>query len=142
MSEENPTPEPDPVDQTDDISALRHEAASRRRALRATESERDALKARLDERDKRDVEQMVATRLADPSDFWLSSSLDDMRAEDGTIDKDKAQGELEKLLAAKPHYRKPDPTAPPDLQQGATRGAPEPPKPPSFGETLKRGLRG
>ena len=146
MSEQNPNqpepnqPEPDEVEQTDDVVALRSEAANRRRALRATEAERDALRARLDERDRQDVERMATDRLADPGDLWLSTSLDAMRADDGTIDMEKADAELQRVLSEKPHWRTPEPVALPDLHGGATRGVPEPPAPPSFGETVKKAV--
>lgn len=143
MSEQpNPTPEPDPVDQTDDVAALRSEAASRRRALRAVEAERDQLAEWKESRQREDVHRMAAERFADPSDLWAVTSLDAMRSEDGEIDMERARGELDRVLGEKPHWAKaaPPPPPPPNLHPGA-RATVEP-EGPSFGQSIKRALRG
>jgi hypothetical protein len=136
--EQNPTA--DPVDQADDVAALRSEAANRRRALRAMEAERDSLRERLDDRDRADVERLAAAQLADPGDLWLSTSLDELRGEDGLVDMDRARGQLERLLEQKPHWRKAEPKPMPDLHQGPR--LPVEPAGPSFGKSVKRALRG
>jgi hypothetical protein len=59
-------PEPDPVEQVNDIASLRRESAARRVRLRETEQERDTLRERVDAQDRQSVEALVADRLADP----------------------------------------------------------------------------
>ena len=130
-------PEPDPAEQSDDVGALRSEAKQRRLALRSTEAERDAFKARVDEYDRREVERLATERLADPADLWLSTSLDAMRAEDGTIDMEKADAELQRVLAEKPHWRKPERSMP-NMHQGARESVER--QAPSFGQAVKRAL--
>ena len=141
MTEQNPnTPDPDPVDQTDDVAALRQEAASRRRALRATEAERDTLRERLDGYDRAEVDKLIGERFADPADFWLGKTLDEFRADDGTIDQLKIEAEAERALNEKPHWRKPEPQLPPvSLHQGARESVPPPP--PSLGQAIKQAAR-
>ncbi len=138
-----PEPLPEPQGASgDDVSALRHEAASRRRKLREAEAERDALRARVDQHDRADVERAAARSLADPSDLLSTTSLDDLRDQDGAIDWEQVNQAIVDLLQRKPHYRKPTPdlsTA--DLHPGARPPAPQPP---SFGSAMKRqiGRRG
>lgn len=116
------------------------EAAKYRHRLRAAEAERDALAARLDARDRADIDKLAADRLADVSDLWTATSLDAMRSEDGMIDMEKAAAEIEALLAAKPHYAKPVADPPVDLHQGQRMTA-EPPRP-SIGAAIKQSLGG
>jgi hypothetical protein len=126
-------PERDPVDQTDDVAALRHEAASRRRALRAAEAERDQLRERVDTHDRAEVERLVAGALADPTDVWGAVELDALR-EGGAVDAAKVNESVAALLEAKPHYALDRPRV--DLHQGvrqSERAAP------SFGQALKSG---
>lgn len=130
---------PDEVHQTDDVAALRTEAANRRRALRAAEAERDGLLERLDERDREDVQRLVAERLADPGDLWLSTSLDVMRDDKGRIDVSRAEAEVDRVLAEKPHWAKVERQPLPSQPQGARE--PDPPAP-SFGQSVKKALRG
>lgn len=137
-----PTPEPDDAAiQTDDVAALRSEAANRRRALRAVEAERDELKQRWDDRNRADVEKRAAEMFADPADLWAVTSLEQMQDEEGLIDPDKAGAELQRVLDEKPHWKKPPPAARLDVHQGA-RGSVDEPSPPSFGATIKKALRG
>ena len=138
----SPTPEQnDAALQTDDIAALRSEAANRRRALRVAEAERDALRARVDASDAREVERLLADRLEVPADAWLDPefTLDAMRTRDGQIDLDLAEQAVAQLEGRHPHWVKkaePEPPRPahPDVHQGARQSAPEPP---SFASALK-----
>jgi hypothetical protein len=127
----------DPVDQTSDVQALRHEAASRRRALRTVEAERDQLKERVDRHDRAEAERLVSDGLADPSDLWGAVGLDAVRGEDGAVDEAKVGDALAGLLERKPHFRKP--SAQPNLHQGARQEVAE--AGPSFGQQLKQGGR-
>lgn len=129
--------ERDPVDLTDDVQALRHEAASRRRALRAVEAERDTLRERIDARDRAEVEAIASNFLADASDFTAAVELDSLRGDDGAVDLDAVQASIAGLLKAKPHYRLDRPT--PNLHQGYREEVAE--AGPSFGAALKGGRR-
>jgi hypothetical protein len=129
-------PERDPVDQTDDVAALRHEAASRRRQLRAAEAERDQLREQIDLYDRQTVERIATGRLADPADAWLAiGSLDELRGEDGVLDEAKVGAGLDRIVQERPHWAK---QSHPNLHQGVR---PPERRAPSFGEQLKQGGR-
>jgi len=131
---QEPNTEADPVDQTDDVQALRHEAASRRRQLRAAEAENVALRERVDRHDRAEVERLVSPALADPTDVWSAAELDALRGEDGVIGEAKVGAALAALLDRKPHYAK----ARVDLHQGVRQSERVAP---SFGQALKGGGR-
>lgn len=116
-----------------DVTKLRHEAASRRRALREVEKERDLLKGRIDARDRAEVEAIASNSLADPSDFTGAVDLDDLRDEDGAVDFAAVEKSIGELLRAKPHYALQAPRV--NLHQGARQAEPERK---SFGQALKR----
>ena len=113
------------------------EAAKRRRQLREVEAERDTLRSRLDSYDRAEVERLAADHLADPGDLWLSTSIADLRSDDGALDAEKVTAELDKITTERPHWRKQSPR--PEVHQGARREVPEAP---SFGQTVKRALGG
>lgn len=127
--------EPDPVEQVEDVSALRSEAARRRRSLRETEAERDGLREQLDTVHRREVERLAADRLANPADLFLVADLDQMRGEDGLISPPLAEQAIETALQQRPHWKKSPPL---DLHPGARQ---TPPQPPSFGESLRKAMR-
>jgi hypothetical protein len=135
--------EPDTGVTTDTANS---EAAKWRRQLRGVEVERDQLAARLDAADRREVERLAADRFQDPRDVFAVTSIDAMRAEDGTVDSEKVEAELTRIATDRPHWVKPPPapepeTPPwPDVHHGP-RASPEPP-PPSFGEMLRDQGRG
>ena len=131
-------PERSREDGHEDPVALRREAAMRRRQLRETEAERDALRQRLDERDRADVERLAGERFTDPRDVWAVTGLDELRADDGTIDMEKVKAEFSRIEKDRPHWRK-SANPMPDLHAGARPQAPEPP---SFGATVKKALGG
>jgi len=134
MDEQNPEPQQDPQEPENDPQGHGNaEAAKWRRQLRETETERDQLRSRVDQHDRADVERLVAERLADPSDFWHGTTVDELRDEAGAIDVGKAEAELTKLLRAKPHYAA---RQLPDLHQGVRQTA-DRQEPPSFGEALR-----
>lgn len=137
---------------SDDVSALRHEAASRRRALRqaeaehaaeitAVEAERDQLRQRVDQHERAAVERLAGGRLHDAADLWASTTLDDLRdPETGEVDANAIGQAVDDLIARKPHLARPmPPTA--DLHAGPRQTVP---RPPSLGEAMKRqiGRRG
>jgi hypothetical protein len=147
MNEPDPTPTPDDdVDRTNDFAALTAAAKKRCLALRAAEGERDALAARLDATHRAQIEAAAADRLHDPADLWAVTSVDEMRGDDGLIDREKAEAAMNAVLEQKPHWRRapaepgPEPEPFPAVHQGP-RSSPEPPAP-SFGAQLKDSLRG
>lgn len=117
---------------TDEPAKLRAEAAKYRRRLRETEAERDQLASRLADHDRAEVERQLGDRLADPSDLWLTTGLDDLRGDDGAIDPDKVEAARDRAIAEHPHWR----PAPPDFD-GGPRGELTDTGMPSFGEALK-----
>lgn len=139
MDEQNPEPQTDPNEPQ--IEPQAHgpnaEAAKYRKERKAFREERDQLRSRVDQHDRADVERLVADRLVDASDFWQGTTVDELRADDGSIDVEKAEAELAKLILAKPHYARP---ARLDLHQGVRQSV-DPPAP-SFGEALLSTKRG
>lgn len=93
----------------DEVKSLRSEAKRHRLAQRAAEQERDQLRTRVDDYDKRDVERQIADRLAAPGDIWLAASLADLRDEDGQLDSDRISERVDAVLADRPHWRKTGP---------------------------------
>jgi hypothetical protein len=129
--------EPDTGVTTDTANS---EAARWRRQLRATEAERDQLAARLDAADRREVERLAADRFQDPRDVFAVTSIDAMRGQDGTVDSEKVEAELERIATDRPHWLKPTVEPEPEPRFPAVfqgpRSSPEP-EPPSFGDQLK-----
>lgn len=116
----------------DELTATRREAAERRRQLRETEAERDALRARVDRQDRAEVERIAATRLQDPADLFLAleGGLDDLRDDDGELDRDAIEQAIAKVIDAHPHWAAPQVT----FDQGVRgRQAARP----SFGQVVK-----
>ena len=133
---QEPTQEPGAPASGDDTAALRREAASWRTKLRETESERDALLARVDAADRGEVERLAGERLRDSEDFWLSGAeLADLRDDDGQVDGAKVTAAVAALIAKKPHYA----MAPANFDAGVRRGVP---LEVSFGEALKAASQG
>ena len=129
-------PEPStPPDEaaTDDVAALRREAANFRRRLRETESERDGLRERLDARDRADAERIAAQVMGDGRDLWVAGvELAALRDDDGALSPDLVNQAVERTLSDRPHWRR----APTVSFDGGARTTP-PSGPPSFGEALK-----
>lgn len=116
-----------------ELAKARKEAATYRRRLRETESERDRLRARVDQADRQAVEREIGGPggLAKAEDFWLAGvGLDELRGDDGGLDRDKIKAARDAVLADHPHWRQP----PPDFDGGARQS---PPGKPSFGAALK-----
>jgi hypothetical protein len=130
---QEPNTEADDLAAETDVAKLRHEAASRRRQLRAAEAERDQLRERVDTHDRAEVERLVAAALADPTDVWGAVELDALR-EGGAVDAAKVNESVAALLEAKPHYALDRPRV--DLHQGVRQTERQAP---SFGQALKSG---
>jgi hypothetical protein len=108
------------------------EAASYRRRLRDTEAERDLLRARVDEYERREVEA-VARDLgaAVPADLWTLTKLDDFRV-DGSLDLDAARTRIADVLRDRPTWKR----QMPDLGAGARGGAPPTAREPGLSQLL------
>ena len=90
------------------IDAEPHSREARYRTqLRATELERDQLRERLENRDKAEVEHLVANRLIDPKDLWAAGvSLPDVTDPDsGDISPQLIDECLERVVKEHPHWR-------------------------------------
>ena len=131
-AEPSPAP-PDAVEGTDDVAALRREAAGYRRQLRAAETERDRLRGMLDVRDRGDAEKIAGQAMAAGADLWVGGvELDALRGDDGALSPELVEQAVERVLAERPHWRK-SPAAV-SFDGGARMPAPAPA---SFGEALK-----
>ncbi len=135
--------------EADPTSALRREAASRRRALRETEAERDrireerdALRAQLDHRDRQEAERLSVTAepwhpvLRDAQDLWLAADLAELRDEEGALDPARVRAVVARIAQERPHWVETAPGVPFD-------GGAMPPVPsgPSVGRALKDARR-
>lgn len=116
----------------DYVRDLRSEAAGYRRELREAQAERDQLRERVERQDRESVERLVSDRLRSPEDFWLAVSVDDLRGEDGAIDREKLDAALEQVASDKPHWIK---AAYTDFDAGVRGRAVT--AAPSFGQALK-----
>ncbi|MBD8057225.1 hypothetical protein ICV35_26675 [Rhodococcus ruber] len=80
------------------------EAARYRHRAKEAEAARDTLAERLTGYERRDAER-YADNLASPSDLWAAGvQLDDLRAEDGTIDENLVRAAVDAVLAERPHW--------------------------------------
>jgi len=96
-----------------------------RQQLRATETERDQLKDRLERRDKADVEHMIAGKLIDPADLWHVVSLADVLDPDtGEINPQLVDEAVTRVVKAHPHWRYSG-AAPASLVTSPHAGTPE-----------------
>ncbi|HZE17652.1 MAG TPA: hypothetical protein VE197_19215 [Mycobacterium sp.] len=89
--------------------------AKYRTQLRAAEGERDALRARLDTRDRADVERDVQGKLIDPKDLWAAGvKLDDVRNDDCEIDPELVDQACARCVGQQPRWGVPtvSPAAP------------------------------
>lgn len=82
------------------------EAARYRRQLRSAEADRDALKARLETFQTREVERLATGPgvLALGSDLWRSTALPDLLDPEGNVDPEKVTAAVAGLIEAHHHY--------------------------------------
>jgi hypothetical protein len=83
---------------------LSREAASYRRRLRETESERDQLRERVQSYERDHVERIAADAgLQVPGDVWtFGATLDTLRDDDGGIDSDAVDGLVKEIVKDRP----------------------------------------
>ena len=88
---------------------LSREAASYRRRLRETETERDGLRARVDNLQRAEVERLAsAAGLAVASDVWqFGATLDTLRGESGEVDAETVKGLVGEIVRDRPGLRQP-----------------------------------
>lgn len=103
---------------------LRKEASNYRRRLRDTEGRLKAVEAELRNLRVREIERVAEQRMADASDLWLRTSLDELVGEDGTVDFEKVAAAVDEALADKPHWASRRPRG--DADQGTRGQAPAP----------------
>jgi hypothetical protein len=104
-SQDAQTQPPETGDERDESGRyLSREAASYRRRLRETETERDSLRTRLEGYERAEVErQASAAGLQVPSDVWtFGASLETLRGEDGAIDHDAVSGLVSEIVKDRP----------------------------------------
>jgi hypothetical protein len=114
----------DDATEADPAAKARKEAAAYRRRLRDTETERDALRGRLETMQRAEVERLAAEKLATPSDLWLAgTNLADLLDDDGNLDAGKVTETLNRIVAERPHWSRPAP----DFDGGLRQSAPATP---------------
>jgi len=128
---------PEEADGGDQVAKLRHEAAGYRRKLREAESERDAVRLRLDAIESREVERQAGERLADAGDIWRAGvTIEDLRDDDGALDAERVRDAVKRVAADHPHWREPSP----DYDGGVRESAVEPE--PDFAKALREAAGG
>jgi hypothetical protein len=105
-------PEPPPGMKYDASGKLveaepRSREAKYRTQLRAAEAERDQLRERLENRDRAEVEHLVANRLIDPKDLWAGgiTLADVVDPDTGEISPSLLDECLERVIKEHPHWR-------------------------------------
>ncbi|MBM7807657.1 hypothetical protein JOD57_003494 [Geodermatophilus bullaregiensis] len=99
------------------------EAAAYRRKLRDAEAERDRLASAVTTYQRRDAEALVGSRLLSPADLWVAGAkLEDLLADDGTVDPAKVDAAVDTVLEARPHWKPQGPRVPRDMGQGQRGG--------------------
>jgi hypothetical protein len=112
-TEQLPAPPPPGMKRDEAIGRLvetgepRSREAKYRQQLRATERERDELRERLEQRDRAEVEHLVANRLIDPKDLWAGGvSLADVTNPDtGDISPQLIDEAITRVVKEHPHWR-------------------------------------
>jgi hypothetical protein len=99
---EAPAEETPAVEETNDVAALRREAAGHRVKAREAVEQRDALAARVETYLRREVERLAAEHLAQGEDVFLSVELADLLDEDGEVDAAKVDAAAAKIVSTRP----------------------------------------
>ena len=83
------------------------EAARYRTRLRETEAERDLVVERLAGYQRREIERLAGARLSRPGDVWMDGRpVAELLAEDGTVDPNRVDAEVEQVLDGRPQLDK------------------------------------
>lgn len=118
------TPAPEGTDPQETGGEGNREAAKYRTKLRETEAQRDHALGQLTTYQKRDAEALVGERLLSASDLWVAGAkLEDLLAEDGTVDQAKVDQAVTKVISEHPHWAPPRVRVPRNMGQGR-RGEP------------------
>ncbi len=109
------TDEQQPDTAEDDGQRPKNREERYRKERAALKAENDELRARLEKRDRLEVERVAAEHLADPADLWLSGNdVSAYLTDDGDVDADKISEAVKALIAERPHWGKAKiPAAPP-----------------------------
>lgn len=112
-------PAPTVADRLTGVDAkARRDAAKYRTALRDAETERDALRARVEAYQHAEVETIAGERLRDPADLWRhGATLADMLSEDGTVDAGRVRATVDAVAGEHPHWAHPKPRTPKPAHQ-------------------------
>ena len=104
------------------------EAAKWRTKFRDAETQIAAMTEHVTTLQRQLVDQAIAKRITDPSDFWTQANIADLLADDGTLDPDRIDAKIAEVLAAKPHWTKRASAAAPttDVGSGFSTGKEEP----------------
>jgi hypothetical protein len=104
-SQEEPSTEQLPDGERDEQGRyLSREAASYRRRLRETETERDQLRTRLESYERAEVERLAGgAGLQVAGDIWtFGATLETLRGEDGSIDSEAVDGLVKEIVHDRP----------------------------------------
>lgn len=124
---EDQTPTPEQEGATEQGKGKAGQDAARYRTkLRAAESERDQLAARVAAYTRADVVRHASERLEDAEDLFIVGQVDvaDLVDDDGAVDVDLVDGAVDALLERRPRLGKGWEPDADDLDGGARRSAP------------------
>lgn len=107
-AQEAPVEAPEAAEDTGDKKG-NGEAAKWRVRLRETETERDALKARVGDMQAAEVARLATGpgALHDGQDLLLTTKIDDLLDDEGNLDPEKVSEAVATLVEKKPHLAKP-----------------------------------
>lgn len=111
------------------------EAAKWRTKFRDAETQIAAMTEQVTTLQRQLVDQAIAKRIADPSDFWTQATVANLLAEDGTLDPALIDAKVAEVLAAKPHWMKRASAAAPTSDVGTGKISNDEPK--SFIDAFK-----
>ena len=118
------TPPPETAEEAAPPESGNREAARYRRALRETETQRDALTERVATYQRRDAERVAGEYLAVPDDLWrFGGSIEHYLDENGEVDADRVAGAVAAVLDERPGLGKGAGPRRVDLGQGKREDA-------------------
>lgn len=118
------------------VSKLRRSEADKRTRLKTTADELAYTQERLERLQRREIEGLAASTMAQPSDLWLTTELADL-LDDGDVSADKVDQAVADLAQSHPHWMKSRPPYRGPLYSGASgRGEY---RPASWASALRQG---